>query len=263
MQCTETLDLAGAYADGELDLAAGAQVARHLEQCPQCAALYAQTLRISRAAADPGLRYQASDALKRKVLAAASKETRTPDRNVWRIGPRWWAMAAGLALVIGAAFIVIESRRVLANDAIAGEVVSSHIRSLLANQVDLVQVPSSNRHTVKPWFAGKLDFSPQVPDLGAEGFDLVGGRLDYIGGRPVAALIYRRNAHIINVFVWPHTSGPPADGRARTLQGYNVASWTDGKMDAWAVSDLNGAELQELASLLQSAEKPATAPAMK
>ncbi|HWE96409.1 MAG TPA: anti-sigma factor [Tepidisphaeraceae bacterium] len=263
MQCTETLDLAGAYADGELDLAAGAQVARHLEECPQCAALYAQTLRISRAAADPSLRFQASDALRRKVLAAASKETRAPERNAWRIGPRWWAAAAGLALVIGAAFLVMQSRGVLASDAIAGEVVSSHIRSLLANQVGLVQVPSSNRHTVKPWFAGKLDFSPQVPDLKAEGFDLIGGRLDYIAGRPVAALVYRRNAHVINVFVWPHTSSSPADAGARTLQGYNVVSWTDGKMDAWAVSDLNTAELQELAKLLQSADKPTTAPGTK
>jgi anti-sigma factor RsiW len=264
MQCTQTRDLTGAYADGELDLAAGADVARHLEECPRCAALYSQTLRVSRAAHDPELRYQAPDELKRRVLAAVAGTQRPGvgrmNRQIGPVNRWWWAVAAAIALAAGTAYLVIEANRSSTNDAIAGEVVSSHVRSLLASH--MLDVVSSDRHTVKPWFAGKLDYSLEVPDLGREGFELAGGRLDYVGKRPTAALIYRRREHVINVFVWPHNSGPPADGRARSLQGYNVINWTDGKMDAWAVSDLNEPELQDFTRRLRSAiEAPATIPA--
>lgn len=128
------------------------------------------------------------------------------------------------------------------------EVASAHIRSLQAKHV--VDVVSSDRHEVKPWFNGKLDFSPPTPDLENEGFPLVGGRLDYLDGRPVAALVYRRREHLINLFVWPDAGTESGDIRRETRQGYHLVHWSKAGMNHWLVSDLNPAELNELAQRL-------------
>jgi anti-sigma factor RsiW len=129
------------------------------------------------------------------------------------------------------------------------EVVSAHLRSLL--QESPIQVASSDTHAVKPWFSGRVDFSPPVKDLTAEGFPLLGGRVDYIGGRRVAALVYRRNLHIVNVFLWPSDNRGEVVPRVDALKGYNVLLWNNGGLTYWAVSDLNGDELRQLQSLLQ------------
>jgi anti-sigma factor RsiW len=165
---------------------------------------------------------------------------------------RWrWAIAAAslLAAVIIIWSIASFATRQSPDDVLAQEVVASHVRSLMANH--LTDVPSSDRHTVKPWFDGKLDFSPAVKDLSPQGFSLNGGRLDYIGNRPVAALVYQRRQHSINLFVWPATHAPAANGKASERQGYNVIRWSNAGMTYWAVSDLNLAELQQFVQLLQ------------
>src|SRR5262249_21451431 len=129
---------------------------------------------------------------------------------------------------------------------ITRDVFAAHMRSLL--QDNAVQVASNDTHNVKPWFAGRLEFTPVVKDLRTEGYQLVGGRLDYVGGRRVAALVYKRRLHQISVFIWP--SSNDAALKLDTAEGYNIASWSRGGMAFWAISDINAGELRELPSLL-------------
>ncbi|HET6267936.1 MAG TPA: anti-sigma factor, partial [Acidobacteriota bacterium] len=136
------------------------------------------------------------------------------------------------------------------NELVAQEILSSHVRSLMPGH--LTDVVSSDQHTVKPWFNGKLDFSPPVRDFTAQGFPLVGGRLDYVNHREVAALVYTRNKHVINVFLWPSSETASKEPRPSTLQGYHIVEWTGSGMTHYVVSDLNEAELQEFIKLLQS-----------
>jgi anti-sigma factor RsiW len=135
------------------------------------------------------------------------------------------------------------------------EVISSHVRSLMANH--LADIPSSDQHTVKPWFNGKLDFSPPVEDLAKHGFPLVGGRLDYLNNRPVAALVYKRDKHLINLFIWPSSESSESVLKSETRQGYHVFHWTRSRMTYWVVSDLEQSQLQEFVQLLQN-QSPTT-----
>jgi anti-sigma factor RsiW len=213
-------------------------------------------------------RYQASAEL-RNLIKANLETARLADADVSAISgarPRSarrtlstsWAqwMNLGLSFACGVAVSVLVVFFLRAGDEeerLAQGVVASHVRSLMAAHV--VDVESSDKHTVKPWFTGKVDFSPPVKDFSAEGISLVGGRLDYIGQRPVVALVYRFERHTINVFIWPSTSESPKDPQFTVRQGFNVAHWKSGRMQFWAISDVNVGELQTLVGLLARAEK--------
>lgn len=188
-----------------------------------------------------------------RILAAlprAEPESAAPPAPAPSLRRRPW-LNLGLAFACGvlASFALVRFQAAGdAADAMEQAVVASHVRSLMADH--LADVASSDRHTVKPWFAGKLDFSPPVMDLGEEGFPLVGGRLDYLAQRPVAALVYAHQKHHINLFVWPSTDAPQAL-KALSQQGFNLVTWRDDGMELWAISDLSQPELRAFAETLR------------
>jgi anti-sigma factor RsiW len=248
MSCQETRQLLDAYVDGELDLVRSLEVERHLESCAECHAIAMQLKEVRSAVQIASPYFLAPAGLEKRIraqLRVPPEEHRqtVPEKNL--LAWRWAAVAASIvALAVLTTMFVATLRQPSEADTLAKQVVSSHIRSLMANH--LADVPSSDQHTVKPWFNGKLDFSPPVKDLKAEGFPLIGGRLDYLDARPVAALLYQRNRHTINLFVWPskHSDAGP---RTFTVNGYNVIHWTQLGMTYWAVSDLNSRELNDFA----------------
>ena len=172
----------------------------------------------------------------------------------------WWLGLAGFGTGAATAWglaLVLLAVPMAPQDALSEAVTTNHVRSLMASH--LADVASTDQHTVKPWFAGKLDFSPPVVDLAAEGFALTGGRLDYLDGRTVAALVYRSGPHVINLFVWPTADAKVQAPAFSARQGYQLVHWAQGGMQAWAVSDLNAAELQNFASLLRERTAPPAA----
>jgi anti-sigma factor (TIGR02949 family) len=230
-----------AYLDRELDAEASAGMREHVRTCAACRRELAQRETLSRLVRGAPY-YSAPDRLRARVLGQSTRSNSL--RRVLT-----WAAAAVLVLSVGAGMTpwrLVSSRR----DAIADEVVNSHVRSLMANH--LFDVQSTDLHTVKPWFLGKLDFSPPVVDLAWNGFPLVGGRLDYMGGRLVAALVYQRQKHTINVFVAPERGDPSTRDVVMAIRGFNLRHWIHNGMSFWAVSDLNSAELSEFASALQA-----------
>jgi anti-sigma factor RsiW len=185
--------------------------------------------------------------------AVAPRQFARPSRRSFFGG---FAAGAALSSALAASLVLTVFR----NDreaTIADEVVSAHIRSLQAGH--LMDVETSDQHTVKPWFDGKVDVAPPVVDLTAEGFTLVGGRLDYIGGVPVASVVYQRRKHVINLFVAQRLGAEHAGVVARTVQGYNVRHWSHGGLEFWAVSDLEGPELNEFVQKISAATPPASA----
>jgi anti-sigma factor RsiW len=253
VNCKEARPLIDGYVDGELDLVRSMEVESHLEDCGSCL----QTLKSRKAlrslVRSASLRFDAPRGLENRVLAAARKEGKS---NMARPESRWRRFSSSPMLAFGTAgvaFLAYLGWNVfrftpgsVGQDRLAEEVVSSHVRSLQANH--LFDVVSTDQHTLKPWFSGNLDYSPPVVDLADRGFPLSGGRLDYLDGRPVAALVYRRRQHVINLFVWPsgtgaaEQSGEPETGLRR---GYHTIFWSQAGMIFDAVSDVNIADLRE------------------
>ncbi len=183
----------------------------------------------------------------RQTAAAGRQSGRS-----WNFWKPWTQIAAAFASGVVAASLVVVAAfpPVGEQDRMEQEVVDSHVRSLMV--AHLADVASTDQHTVKPWFTGKLDFSPPVRDLAKEGFPLVGGRLDYLDQRQVAALVYGYKRHTINVFVWPAKAGAKPVAKPLSRQGFNIVSWADAGMQFWAVSDLNAEQLQGFAALLRT-----------
>jgi len=262
--CDDKTFLLNAYLDGELDLMRSLELEEHLESCAACAGKLRSETTIRQALRSADLYARASAGLEQRIRESAlgaeggshvrelTKDIRgnKPHR---RLVLQWVAAAAAVLVVtaLGIEFLPnILGRR--QNTLLAQEIVASHIRSLQPGH--LFDVESTDQHTVKPWFDGKLDFAPPVRDLADQGFPLVGGRLDYVGHRSVAALVYQRRKHIINVYVWPENSGDVTRDMSEqqaTIDGYNLINWRYGEMEFCAVSDVNMQDLQNLAQLLK------------
>jgi len=245
LNCQQTRELIHGYVDGELDLVKSLEIEEHLKECEACAQAYQRIRSLRSALANNALRFDPPANFERRLRSALRKEDARPALSRWR----WWHVAVmALSAIVIVVAVAVTFRRPSSSDLVAQEIVSSHVRSLMPGH--LMDVESSNQHTVKPWFDGKLDFSPPVKDLSEQGFKLTGGRLDYIGNRPVAALVYQRGQHPINLFVWPSNGAPAVNETASVHQGYNLIRWSNEGMNYWAVSDLNLAELQQFVQLL-------------
>ncbi len=254
MNCDDARLLLHGHIDGELDLAHDLELERHLEECPRCAREFASLRAMRSRLRDEAFHFEAPAELKEKILRALPSAPRRasgyPSRRSAFI-PR--AIRFAIPVAIGAVltlFIVPRSIRPAGNEIVAREVVASHVRSMMG--AHLMDVVSTDQHTVKPWFNGKLDFSPPVTDFAKQGFPLVGGRLDYIDSRPVAALVYQHGKHVINVFMWPSTRATTSAERIEPEQGYNVEQMMVAGMNCWVVSDLNAAELKAFAELIRA-----------
>jgi anti-sigma factor RsiW len=248
MTCKETKDLLNAYVDGELDSAGSLSVENHVQRCTSCLADMENLRGLSSAIQNGGLRFTAPPHLKRKMQAAIRAAHPEVKRPFFDWG---WASAfasAALVAVLGFA-LTTQWKSSSAETLLVDDIISSHVRSMMANHI--TDVASSDSHTVKPWFGGKLDYSPPAKDLTAQGFRLVGGRMDYLDNRPVAAVVYQRSQHFINLFVWPSSNNAIKPEDQLTRRGYNIIHWTQAGMTYWLVSELNLPELSECARLLK------------
>ena len=244
--CEEIRLLIQADVDGELQPAEAARVAAHLQRCPACTEIQAQFLSLSERVRQEVSSYPASEAFRAALtarIAAAAPKPAVARRRPTMIGA---AFGAGFAVAACLALLVLPQQGIQLSD----EVVASHVRALQPGH--LMDVVSTDQHTVKPWFDGRLAFAPPVKDLAAIGFPLAGGRLDYLAGRPVAALIYRHGQHVIDLYVFSGADTRGQTSASGTRDGYNFVRWTADGMAYWAVSDLSGPELAAFAQQWQT-----------
>jgi anti-sigma factor RsiW len=245
MNCEQARPLIEPYADGELEAAAILELEKHIHDCPACARSWRNTQDLKKALKQDALYFAAPPELRRRIKAELpSPAKEVPPRQAWN----WnWltVLTSGAAIACLALLLAVTLLRPAPQQQLAQEIVSSHVRSLMASH--MLDVVSTDQHTVKPWFNGKLDFSPPVKNLAEQDFPLIGGRLDYLGGRSVAALVFQRHKHVINLFIWPAPENNSKPVPVTAIQGYNVIRWSDSGMVFWAVSDLNETELMEFA----------------
>jgi anti-sigma factor RsiW len=237
MTCDEAEILIHALIDGELDAGHAREVEAHVAQCPRCAASLAAYRQMSQAIAS------AEAALPKPIVAAA------PSR---RAVLRGFALGSGVSAIAASGLFAI----MLRNDdqeRIDSEIVSAHLRSLQAGH--LTDVLSTDQHTVKPWFNGRLDVAPPVIDLTAQGFTLIGGRLDYVDARPIGAVVYKRRAHVINLFVAQTSNMARRAPSTETIQGYNIRRWSERGLNFWAISDIGADELAEFSEKFEAAAR--------
>ena len=263
MDCEEATKLMDGYLDGELDPVTSQKVEQHLRDCRKCEQAYEVHTAVIHAISRGATYYKAPDELRQRVHASLREEIagrsarnvapdaqpsfprRQSELRTILFGTPWSWMALAAAIVFAAIIalnVVPRLQRPGADQFLATQLIAGHVRSLMANH--LTDVASSDQHTVKPWLDAKLDFAPPVVDLASEGFPLIGGRLDYLDNRPVAALVYQRRKHFINVFVWPGEAAAARPAMAMSHQGYQLLHWADPDFNYWAVSDVNANDLQ-------------------
>jgi anti-sigma factor RsiW len=268
MNCEEATKLIDRYLDSELDPITSQAIEKHLGDCNRCHQAYTTHGSLIRALGNATPYFKAPADLRERIQTSFRKEiAERPVRNgvqgaqpgLPKSQPRlipgaipwnWLALAAAIVLAAIIVFNLIPRVQQRETDQLlATQLIASHARSLLASH--LTDVASSDQHTVKPWLDAKLDFAPAVVDLSQKGFPLIGGRLDYLDNRPVAALVYQRRQHFLNLFVWP--VGANAVGSTKTMrrQGYQLLHWVDSDLNYWAVSDINEKELQEFKRLFE------------
>jgi anti-sigma factor RsiW len=255
MNCPEIRALSHAYADRELDVVRTAEFEQHLSGCRSCSRELENIRGLSAALKASTFYFRAPTNLQNRIrqsTCARNGVARLKPRSYelqasWKQWMRWLMPVAASAVIVLLA--IFATFNYAADNRLTDEVVSSHIRSRMADH--LTDVASSDQHTVKPWFAGKVDFAPPVTDLSEHGFPLVGGRLDYLQDRVVAAEVYKRNNHVINLFVWPALGNRNTVKKLSVAKGYNVISWESSGMNYCAVSELNAVELRKFADLLK------------
>jgi anti-sigma factor RsiW len=248
MDCPTAQTLLDGYLDGELDISHNLEIKEHMQGCSHCSASFSDRQVIRTGMKNDSFYFKAPADLEKRIKQSLRQAAKPEAPSSW-LSWSWLKIAAPLAatalvvLTLVPFFTGPSSDELLSHD-----VVASHIRSLMVSH--LADVPSTDEHTVKPWFNGKLDFSPPVDDLAKQGFPLIGGRLDYLNNRPVAALVYQRDKHVINVFVWPSNKSSSSAEPIKPQQGYNVIRWTRAGMNFWAVSDLERGQLTKFVDLL-------------
>jgi anti-sigma factor RsiW len=248
MTCREAGPLLHARLDNELDMAGSASIDLHLSECRACSAQYAALENLHEEIAAADLSYAPGITLERNLAARFLGEKKSPSR-LWT--GSWLNASVMAAAAIGAIVLIVSIpmlRTSNGTDAISAEILDNHLRALQA--VHQVDVPSSDQHTVKPWFQGKTSFSPPVPDLTKDDFILVGGRLEVIHQQPAAAIVYRRRLHVIDLYVSP-SQGADSKTELRDLGGYHLLHWIQDNMSYWAVSDVTIADLRTFADLIR------------
>ena len=258
MNCEETKEFIHGYIDGELDVVHNLALEQHLRECAACARSCQEQQSLRKVMAGRSLYFEAPRALENRVRFAVRQASKAESPR-WRWRWEWnWAWPRVLAPLAGAALVMLIALPIILHtsteDRLTQEIVSGHVRSLMANH--LTDIASSDQHTVKPWFNGKLPFSPPVTDLAPQGFPLIGGRLDVVENQPVAALVYQHRKHFINLFIWPSTRNSSTPEHFQRQQGYHVIHWSQGGMEHWAVSDMNQGDLRDFVRLVRGGSLP-------
>lgn len=248
MTCVEADLLIHALIDGELDAGHAHEIETHVAECPRCAAAAAAYRQMSQAMDAAGLRYAAPASLRRRIEASLPRRA-PPNR---RAVLRGFALGSAVSALAATGLVSIMLRDD-DQDRILSEIVSAHLRSLQAGH--LTDVVSTDQHTVKPWFNGKLDVAPPVIDLAGQGFKLIGGRLDYVDARPIGAVVYRYRKHVINLFIARAADMGYRAPTTKTQQGFNIRYWSDRGLNYWAVSDAAADKLVEFCGKLRAATR--------
>jgi len=270
MNCEEATKLMDGYLDSELDPITSQKIEQHLRECPKCDQAYKIHGSLIRVIGNATPYYKVPAELREQIQSSLRDAVGAKDKGgsgqpgqlsvprpqgerrpvLSQVPWNWLALAATIMLgaLITAVFLP-RMRPPNADQFLATQLIASHVRSLMANH--LMDVPSSDQHTVKPWLDAKLDFAAPVADLSSQGFPLIGGRLDYLNNHSVAALVYQKRKHFVNLFIWPTT---PEDSTAQTVverEGYHLVHWSDGDFTYWAVSDVNPSDLQNFKQLFE------------